>query len=172
MTNDLIKSDYLLQPGHLYAALEPALIRCVLGACVAVTIWDRRLAIGGMTHFVSPRTTDPAKATACFGNVSTSALVRILERQGSRLSDLEAQIFGGGHDPGIGSPHTGDKNVKAARKVLKRKGIKVVSEDVGGSRGRKVVFDTSNGHTGVIKVQTIRRGDWQPLEQRLQRRRA
>lgn len=118
---------------------------------------------------MSPRTKDRTKATPRFGNVATSALVRILKSKGSRPQDLEAQILGGAHPHSAERPFLGDDNVRAAQRSLKRAGINVVSEDTGGVRGRKVVFDTSTGHTGVLKVQTIRRGDWYPLEARLQR---
>ena len=169
MSNDLVTNDYLVKPGHLYVAFEPSLIRCVLGACVSVAIWDRRLAIGGMTHFISPHTKDRAKATARYGNVGMSALVRILEQRGSRRSDLEAQIFGGAHHPSEKTGSHGEANVRQARKSLKRFGIKIVSEDVGGIRGRKLVFDTSTGHAAILKVHRIRNGDWFPLDRRLQR---
>lgn len=168
MVHDLIKTDYLLEPGHLFVALEPSLIRCVLGTCVSVAIWDRRLAIGGMSHFITPSTRDQSKATARYGNVSTLALVKILERHGSRRCDMEAQILGGGTPPD-GKSKLGEQNVKAARKTLKQCGVKIVSEDIGGTRGRKIVFDTRTGHTAVMKVHTIRHGDWYPLDLRYQR---
>lgn len=169
MSDALVTNDYLVKPGHLYVAFEPSLIRCVLGACVSVAIWDRRLAIGGMTHFIRPRTRDRSKATAQYGNVGMSALVRILEQRGSRRTDLEAQIFGGAHHPSEPSGGHSDANVKQARKSLKRFGIPVVSEDIGGVRGRKLVFDTRTGHAAILKVHRIRRGDWFPLDLRLQR---
>ncbi|OYT53184.1 MAG: hypothetical protein B6U76_08865 [Desulfurococcales archaeon ex4484_217_2] len=35
----------------------------------------------------------------------------------------------------------GDRNVKAAREVLREKGIPIVAEDVGGTVSRSVFFD-------------------------------
>ena len=61
-----------------------------------------------------------------------------MQRQGSRLEDLEAQIFGGGDAPGVTGGDIGYKNIKIARKILKKSGIRVVSEDVGGLKGRRL----------------------------------
>jgi chemotaxis protein CheD len=52
----------------------------------------------------------------------------------------------------------------AARKVLAGKKIRVVSEDVGGQMGRKIVFNTHTNEVGVIKVEKLRKKDWYPYE--------
>lgn len=52
------------------------------------------------------------------------------------------------------------ENVRVARRILARRGISVVSEDVGGSLGRKVIFDISNGEIAVLKIRQVRRSDW------------
>ena len=46
----------------------------------------------------------------------------------------------------------GERNVAAARRLLAAAGIAVVAEDVGGSRGRKLVFHTDDG---VALVRTL-----------------
>jgi chemotaxis protein CheD len=76
---------------------------------------------------------------------------------------LVAQIFGGGHPSDqqyAGKPNIGQENVEAARKVLSRRGIKVVSEDVGGHLGRKIAFEIETGNVAVLRVQDIRESDW------------
>jgi len=54
----------------------------------------------------------------------------------------------------------GHENVAIARSVLQKKGIAIVSEDVGGNMGRKVVFDTETGQLMTLKVHKIRDSDW------------
>jgi chemotaxis protein CheD len=39
----------------------------------------------------------------------------------------------------------GDENIAVARELLTRFNIPIVAEDVGGSRGRRVTFDTASG---------------------------
>jgi chemotaxis protein CheD len=51
-----------------------------------------------------------------------------------------------------------------ARRVLTRNGIRVVSEDVRGAKGRKIVFHSNINEIAILKVDRIRRSDWYPYE--------
>ena len=79
---------------------------------------------------------------------------------------LEAQIFGGAAPPdGQGkSADVGRENVDVARKMLQRNKVRIVSEDVGGNKGRKLVYNSLNNEVLVIRVDTIRKSDWYPYE--------
>lgn len=95
-----------------------------------------------------------------FGNVAMATLVRIMEDAGCNREDLAAQIFGGGSPDLNKESNLGDENVRIAREVLERKEITIISEDVGGSMGRKIVFDTETKETVVMKVHKVRDSDW------------
>jgi chemotaxis protein CheD len=153
---------YHLEPGYIYFSRVPAVVRTVLGSCVAICLWDRRRSFGGINHFLYPFTKHRKEATPKFGNVAVSTLLRIMEEAGSLRSDLRAQIYGGGYPEGAEGPDIGAENVRVARRMLNRKGIRIVSEDVGGNLGRKIVFDTASGHVAVLKVGNIRKSDWHP----------
>lgn len=167
-TNAIEVYRYHLEPGGIFALGEPAMVSAVLGTCVAVCLHDRRLKIGGMNHFLypKPKMFGPAP-TVEYGNVAIPALIRMLQKQGSRIQDMEAQIFGGGEAPGlVSSGGLGSKNVKMARKLLKKSGIRIVSEDVGGLKGRRLIFHTGTNEALVMKTHRIRRGDYYPYRQR------
>ncbi|MFW5811032.1 MAG: chemotaxis protein CheD, partial [Thermodesulfobacteriota bacterium] len=83
---------------------------------------------------------------------------------GSKPRNLEAQIIGGAYNPGISGKNIGRENIQVARKLLARKRIRIVSEDVGGEKGRKVVFNTHTNEVAVIKVEKLRTADWFPYE--------
>jgi chemotaxis protein CheD len=142
------------------------MISAVLGTCVAVCLHDRRLKIGGMNHFLYPKSGFFGSSSNEYGDVAIPALIDKLRRMGSRPQDLEAQIFGGGTVV-LDRDATGDKNVKIARKILKKNGISVVSEDVGGYKGRRLIFHTGTNETLVMKTHRIRRGDYFPYRERL-----
>ncbi|MBI9087254.1 MAG: chemotaxis protein CheD [Desulfobacterales bacterium] len=137
-------------------------ISTVLGSCVSVCIFDRKRKRGGMNHFRFPVTRDREQATAFYGNAATLALVAMMLDSGSKTKDLVAQIVGGAHNLEISSEDIGRENVRIARKVLVGKKIRVISEDIGGTQGRKVVYNTANNELAVLKVDTIRKGDWGP----------
>ena len=160
MKNLVRSSTYYVEPGYIYFSKKPAMLRAVVGTCVAVCLWDTKLGHGGMNHFLMPKVTERERATPRYGNVAVAALIRIMEEAGSKREHLIAQILGGGAPPGSPPHHLGAQNVLAARESLTRKGIPIVSEDTGGMLGRKIVFDTRTGELAVLKVHQIRDSDW------------
>lgn len=154
--------NYFLEPGYILIAAEPTCISAVLGSCVSVCIYDLERKCGGMNHFRFPATSDSQRSTALYGNVSTLSLVRMMLNNGSRKEYLEAQLFGGAHNQGFSQEDIGRENIRAAQKVLQRCNIRIVSEDVGGLMGRKVVFNTATAELAVIRTQKLRIEDWYP----------
>ncbi len=157
---------YFLEPGYIFLATQPAVISGVLGSCVAVCIYDARRKIGGMNHFRYPVTRNKAEATALYGNVATLTLIRMMRNEGSKIKHLKAQIIGGAYNPEISSQNIGRENIHIARQVLRQHRVAVISEDVGGQQGRKVVFNTHVNELAVMKVDRLRAGDWFPYESR------
>lgn len=163
-TQEPIPVNYFLEPGYIFLATEPTVISSVLGSCVAVCLFDRKRNIGGMNHFQLPLITEKHLATARYGNVATMTLVRMMTDTGSKPKHLEAQIIGGAYNPKISRKNIGPENVQMARKLLARKRIRIASEDVGGEKGRKVVFNTHTNEVAVMKVEKLRSADWFPYE--------
>jgi chemotaxis protein CheD len=156
------KIDLFLQPGFLYGAPEPAVLRTVLAAGVAVCLWDPGLRIGGMNHFLCPQPGPDEPATPRTGVGATLGLIQSLQDAGAETGRLVAQILGGARrrsDPGDGTD-LGTRNVEMARRLLARRAIGILSEDVGGTMGRKVIFDTQTGQLAVLKVHRLREADW------------
>lgn len=163
--NKIVASEnYFLKPGYIFLSVTPTIISTVLGSSVSVCLYDRKRKVGGMNHFKLPTITDPMKSTAEYGNVATLTLIRMMFEDGSKRKHIEAQIFGGAFRGGTTGPDVGSNNIKVARKVLERARLQIVSEDVGGQKGRKIVFDTAKNEIAVIKVEKIREGDWYPYE--------
>lgn len=117
-----------------------------------------------MNHFQLPFIYEKHKATARYGNVATHALINMLANEGSKITHLEAQIFGGAYNPEISPNEVGKDNIRIAKSILTKKQVRVVSEDVGGERGRKIVFNTTSGEVAVLKVERIREADWYPYK--------
>lgn len=152
--------DYYLEPGCIFFSKGAANARTVVGNCVVVCLWDRTLKYGGISHFLFPVTCDPNEATAQYGNVATTELVRIMEEAGCKRETLVAQILGGACLDDASGRDIGEQNVAVAREVLARKAVPILSEDVGGTMGHKLVFNTLTGELAVLKVHRIRTSDW------------
>lgn len=159
-----IVGEYLLKPGFIYLPRHPTAISAVLGSSVSICLYDRKLGIGGMNHFLFPCALRPKRPTAKYGNVAITALIRMMLKNGATLKRMEAQVFGGAFQPKVMSRDIGVTNLETAGTMLKKQKIRIVSEDVGGELGRKIVFNTTNGEIAVLKVGRLRRSDWYPYD--------
>jgi chemotaxis protein CheD len=159
---EIDRFQYYLKPGYIFFSKEPALISTVLGAAVTVCLWDRDKRYGGASHFLYPKTLEKGTATALYGNVAVLTLIRLVIGDGSEKASLEAQIFGGGDRDSLSKGTLGMQNVLAARKILGLQGISITSEDVGGAKGRKLVFKSDTGEVMILKVDRLRQEDWPP----------
>jgi len=150
--------SFFLHPGYIYASKESLFLNTVLGSCVAVALWDSRLAFGGMCHFMYPYQEGNAR-NARYGDVALPYLVRLLQELGSDKADLLAHVVGGGINRELGSS-IGGSNAKVAEELLIHQGIELVTLDVGGSVGKKISFNTSTGELLVYTTTRIRDDDW------------
>jgi chemotaxis protein CheD len=145
-----------LQPGELYVARNPAILRTILGSCIGVTFWSARIGAGALCHGVLPRAPRewPSGSSLSDGHRYVDFSIRYLARQFDALGvsrhELEVKLFGGadvlstsGTAPG--RPTVGALNRAAAEETLAEEGLIVVACDVGGSRGRRIHFHSGTG---------------------------
>jgi chemotaxis protein CheD len=147
---------YLL-PGELCAVGgdAPRTLTTILGSCVSVCLWDRRGRGGGMNHFLLPRRGPGVARSGRYGDAAVSMLVSKLLGLGAEREDLRAKVFGGGHvlaSVPAGGRTLGGENVQVALAALREEGVTMVSEDVGGTRGRKLAFNTVDGTALVWRL--------------------
>ncbi|MFC1856262.1 chemotaxis protein CheD [Thermodesulfobacteriota bacterium] len=164
MKNTLLNNEIYLEPGHICIPRKPVKLYSVVGSGVVITMFDARRKYGGMNHYIKPIREKPADSTPLFACPSIIGLIDMLKKHGSRVEDLEAQVYGGASKPDAEAFVEGlsDKNIEIAFELLAYKKIRVAGKDIGGDRGRKVVFNTATGETIVAKVDRIRSLDWYP----------
>ena len=141
--------DYFLRPGYIYLPDQHTSISTVLGSSVSVSVFDKKLKLGGMNHFLYPETNDQDKSTSFYGNVAVETLIHMMINSGAKIKHMEAQIFGGAFNPKLSLNDIGSNNISTARKILKSKKIRIVSEDIGGEIGRKIIFDSHNSEIAI-----------------------
>lgn len=144
-----------LQPGHLVISVEPMTITTILGSCVAVCIWDYRKRVGGMNHFMLPIFSGgSATSSPRFGDVAMHQLIEGLRAIGAKLPFMRARVFGGAcmFEQMQSATHLGNKNVEVALDFLAANGVEVIQIDAGGSRGRKVLYETEGGTACLTSI--------------------
>jgi chemotaxis protein CheD len=150
----LVRIVYLY-PGDLTVSREPCTFNTIVGSCVAVFLWDERRRLGGMNHYLLPREPKPEAPSPRFGESAVRMLVEKLAALGSEPGDLVAKVFGGAHVFGTApreSNHLGKQNVDLAFEELERLRIPVMASAVGGSRGRRLMANTTDGAAWVKEL--------------------
>ncbi len=143
------RQSVYLHPGQMHASDQPVAISTVLGSCVAVCLYDRATGVGGANHYLLPDDGAGEQTSPRYGRAAIHSLLERVLRLGGVHSGLEAKIFGGASMLKGTTSQLGMNNVKLAREIMREYSIPVVAEDVGGSRGRKLVFDLADGAAWV-----------------------
>jgi chemotaxis protein CheD len=77
---------------------------------------------------------------------------------GSKLSNIEAKIFGGAQMHEVTQEYmmVGKKNILIANAMLQKYRIPIVAQDIGGTTGRRISMDSV---TGKVKMKYTQRSD-------------
>ncbi|MGE4290998.1 MAG: chemotaxis protein CheD [Desulfovibrio sp.] len=160
----VVANEYMLGAGCICLPAKSARVCTVVGSGAVVTVWDSRRRRGGMTHYARPYREPDKRSTAMYAAPAIVTLVRMLLEGGSSPADLEAHLFGGASNPDMAGHREGlaEDNVRVGLELLEKLQVRRVQRDVGGTRGRKVVFNTGTGEVILAKVERIRASDWYP----------
>jgi chemotaxis protein CheD len=146
---------FYLHPGQLFVSVENYAVTTILGSCVSVCLWDPVTKIAGVNHFLLPCVAGEGQASARFGDYAVRQLIVDVLALGAAPDRLQAKLFGGAcvldafRSRGN---HLGAKNIAVARGELQSANIPILGEDVGGHKGRKLIFHTDSGAAWVREL--------------------
>jgi len=137
---------------------DAVIVTLGLGSCVAIMLHDPNAGAGAMAHILLPSKSLARDVSnlARFPETAVPLLVEQLTALGAEPRRLVAKLAGGASmfaqlmTPG--SVQMGERNVAAARAVLRRVGIPVMREAVGGGAGRSVRFFVADGRVEIRSV--------------------
>ena len=137
------------------------LITVGLGSCVGIAIFDKDLGIGGLAHIMLPDSLQFNKINneMKFADLAIPIMVENMIKKGAKLKNMKAKIAGGASmfnfpDKSI-VMDIGNRNGIAVKDILKILAIPILAEDIGGNKGRTLIFDTTNG---VLSIRTVGMG--------------
>ncbi|MCK9257343.1 MAG: chemotaxis protein CheD [Sulfurospirillaceae bacterium] len=133
--------------GEIFIGVRPTQISTILGSCIAVCLYDEVEKIGGMNHYLLPLWNENGLQSPKYGNISIPRLIEGMENVGCSRKNIVAKIFGGGNviDVSQEDMMIGRKNILIAKEILREHGIKIVAQDVGGTKGRRIMMQSDNG---------------------------
>jgi chemotaxis protein CheD len=152
-----------LKAAEIYFSKEPVSVLTVLGSCLAVTMFHQHLGTGAICHGLLPQCakrrlcSEPCVDEARYVECSIEQMVKRFIRIGALLQEIEVKIFGGADmfaaRPDSGPVAVGKQNIATAMRIIKEKGLRIVSLDVGGVQGRKIFFNTRSGKVLLKRLQ-------------------
>jgi chemotaxis receptor (MCP) glutamine deamidase CheD len=140
---------FTLNPGEVIFSRKPCHIRTILGSCVGVALYDPRLRIGGMCHYLLAAGPEGERSTR-YGSIAIPALVEQFLNAGSRAEDLQAHVAGGSLMLHLSEVFfVGANNIKQADRILGELGVRVLAREVGGIRGRRMFMQSDSGEVRI-----------------------
>lgn len=144
-----MRDEIYLHPGQLRVVREPVMLGTLVGSCVAVCLYAPGVG-GGMNHYVLPYEGPPGDLSGKHGPRAIGQLLGQLDQAGIPRDRLSAKIFGGASP--MGHSRLGADNSLLAFRTMTELRIPVLASDVGGSRGRRIVFDPLSGEAWVREL--------------------
>jgi len=138
-------------PGGRFATTSPRDIKTLLGSCVAACLYDADARVAGLNHFLlaAPRYARTMAFTETeagrYGINAMELLINDMVKLGAHRARIKAKVFGGASVLGLAKKDVkflavSEVNQRFIRDYLATEKIPIVSEDLGGDRGRVIHF--------------------------------
>ena len=151
-------SEIFLLPGEFYFGNEYNSVKTLLGSCVAITMWSKRLKVGGMCHYKLPRRL-VSPSVNLDGNYGEEAVLLFLQHMSKymlRAEDMTVGVYGAGNMFSSivesDAKSIGVQNINLAHQLLKKLGFEISHESLGGAVSRRVSLDLLKG---MVKIQSL-----------------
>jgi chemotaxis protein CheD len=138
-------------PGEYYVTTDDMMVMTVLGSCIAACIWDPKVRVGGMNHFMLPE--GAGDTSGRYGSFAMELLINELMKQGARRETMQAKVFGGGAVmSSFTTMNVGERNTAFVLDYLQTERIAVISKDVLDIHPRKVCYFPATGKAMVKRL--------------------
>jgi len=147
------RKETTVSMGQIAVAEAPDGLKSILGSCIGLAIYHPRKRVGVLGHIVLPKSSGKAALPGKFADLAVPNMLKKLREKGVSTAGLIAKMAGGANMFGKGGPlQIGDANVEAVLRELAAARIRPAGKDVGGTSGRRVVFDCSTGKMTIEVV--------------------
>jgi chemotaxis protein CheD len=133
---------------------DDVLTTYALGSCIAVIVYDPRVKVGGMLHFMLADSSidrkKAAKNPAMFADTGIPLLFKSCYKLGAEKRHMTVKVVGGAsilNDAQFF--RIGQKNVTAVRKIFWKNNVLISAEDTGANYNRTVELSMADGRVIV-----------------------
>ncbi len=126
------------------------LVTYALGSCIGICLYDPLPKLGALVHIMLPLNLETGRTHPLkYADTGIRDTLRQMVLRGANKSRITAKIAGGAKMFDVSGSSSlgniGQRNIESVRIVLKKEGVRLLKEDVGGSVARTLLFDVSNG---------------------------
>ena len=126
------------------------LVTYALGSCIGICLYDPLPKLGALVHIMLPSNLETGRTHPLkYADTGIRDTLRQMVLRGANKSRITAKIAGGAKMFDVSGSSSlgniGQRNIESVRIVLKKEGVRLLKEDVGGSVARTLLFDVSNG---------------------------
>lgn len=133
---------------------EGMLITYALGSCLGICLYDPLIRLAALVHVMLPLNMETNRRSPLkYADTGIRETLRQMEEQGAMRTRIVAKMAGGARmfdiqgSGNLGS--IGQRNIESAHLILRKEGIRLLREDVGGGTARTLLFDTETGQACV-----------------------
>ncbi len=149
--------EHYLKIGEWKVVKSSDILITVLGSCIGLCLWDTEKKMGGMVHIMMPHSRGKNNELGKYADTGVAVLIRTMEGKGSQKKDMIAKLYGGASMFNLKSDkfsclNIGQNNYIQVKQILDQLMIPITAEDVGGSSGRKIIFNCQTGEIASIKL--------------------
>lgn len=125
------------------------LVTYALGSCIGICLYDATIKLGALIHIMLPLNMEPGRVhTMKYADTGIRETLKMMEARGASRARITAKIAGGAkmfEISGGALGNIGQRNIESVHINLRKEGIRLLKEDVGGTVARTLLFDVSTG---------------------------
>ncbi len=134
---------------------EDTIITYSLGSCIGLAIYDEKVKVGGILHYLLPDSSSaPDKAASDplkFADTAIPAFFKAAYRFGAKKNRMKIVVVGGSNIlDQAGFFNIGKRNYLTLKKLFFRNNVMVDHEDVGGSKYKTLKLNIGTGETTIL----------------------
>jgi chemotaxis protein CheD len=152
-------TEIYVQPGESRMTTEPAVLRTLLGSCVAVAFLSVEHGVGALCHPMLPVCPEKLKheshpeSANRYVDFAIRSLAERFRAMGIASRDVTVKLFGGADvlivSTDASRSTVGRLNSETALRVLAEEGFTVAASSLGGNSGITLEFNTTTGEVIV-----------------------
>ncbi|WP_413289667.1 chemotaxis protein CheD [Bdellovibrio sp. HCB337] len=155
-----MKREIFVKIGEVKVGRDEDTLKATLGSCVGIAFLWKEKNIFGLAHCLLPDGSEQIyRLSARYVALAIPSLMTMMEITPADVGKIEVHIAGGGnmHEPvvQVKTAPIGQQNYEKARALLKEKGFRIQTEDVGGDTARQIIVKCGTAEVIVRKINAV-----------------